>query len=455
MSTLYLDQVGGVSGDMLLATLLDLGLDLEELDGALRGLGLEEFRLERQAVTRHGYDATRLLVHLEPVPEHTHEHVQGHEHQHEPPHPHEHPHAHPHPHGPGHTHTHGHTHAHEHVHPHEGSASHSHRHYRQIVAMIEGAPLPERVRRRALDVFRRLGEAEAAVHRIPLEEVHFHEVGAVDSIVDIVGVCWGLDRLGVTRLHASPFVLGRGRVEMAHGRWPVPAPATLRLIEGFPCEFHDLAGETVTPTGAALLTTLADQFGAGLSLVPRRTGAGAGSREWPDRPNILRGILGDESVPAGEEFESDRVETLETTLDDATPQLVAALSMQLLDAGALDVWTTPVGMKKGRSGVNLSVLATAGTGARLARIIFSESPTLGIRHRIESRWILSRHFARVATPWGEIRVKIARLPGGNQKQSPEFEDCLRVAREAGVPLAEIMAFARVATPLNDPDSAGV
>lgn len=466
MSTLYLEQVGGVSGDMLLATLLDLGLDLAELDAAVRGLGLTEFRLERQAVTRHGYDATRVVVHLTAgeapgvsvapargsTPpqghEHSHEPGQGHAHTHahEHPHAHEHAHEHPHEHEHEHPHTHAHAHAHEHQHPH--AHEHAHRRYRDIVALIEGSTLSESVRGRALAVFRRLGEAEAGVHRIPLEDVHFHEVGAVDSIVDIVGVCWGLERLGITRLCSSPFVLGRGRVTMAHGAWPVPAPATLRLLEGFACEFVDLAGETVTPTGAALLTTLADQVGGGLGLVPRRTGAGAGSRDWPDRPNILRGILGDERLAA------DRVEVLETAVDDATPQVVSALTRQLLEAGALDVWTTPIGMKKGRTGLLLTVLAVEGQGAGLAERIFLETPTLGIRHRVENRWILGRQRARVATPWGDVLVKIAHLPDGKRKQSGEFDDCLRVAREVGVPVAEILAAARVGTPLSDPDPGG-
>lgn len=454
MSTLYLEQVGGVSGDMLLATLLDLGLDLAELDTAVRALGLTEFRLERQAVTRHGYDATRLVVHLTAgeapgvAPSHGHEHA--HEHPHAHPHPHEHPHPHPHKHDHPHP-----PRAHgepeppdDHAPAHGHGPGHAHRRYRDIVALIEGSPLSEAVRGRALAVFRRLGEAEASVHRIPLDEVHFHEVGAVDSIVDIVGVCWGLERLGVTRLCTSPFVLGRGRVSMAHGAWPVPAPATLKLLEGFACEFHDLAGETVTPTGAALLTTLADQVGEGLGLVPRRTGAGAGSREWPDRPNILRGILGDAPLSG------ERVEVLETALDDATPQVISALTRQLLEVGALDVWTTPIGMKKGRTGLLLTVLAVEGQGAGLAERIFLETPTLGIRHRVESRWILGRQRAHVATPWGKVLVKIAHLPGGKQKQSGEFDDCLRVAREAGVPVTEILAAARVGTPLPEPDPEG-
>ena len=445
MSLLYLDQVGGVSGDMLLATLLDLGLDLSELDAALRGLGVTGFALERRAVTRHGYDATRFLVQLAGAEGDGLAHDPSHGH---PPGPHEHMHSHPHE----HPHTHPHSHPHE---PGEGeaphpvsvpSAAHEHRGFRDIVALIEGSTLSSAVRRRAVAVFRRMGEAEAAVHRVPIDQVHFHEVGALDSIVDIVGFCWGLERLGVTRLYSSPFVLGRGRAAMAHGQWPVPAPATLRLLEGFPCEFHDLVGETVTPTGAALVTTLADGVGERVSLVPRRSGAGAGSREWPDRPNILRGVLGERPAPG------DRVDVLETALDDANPQVIAALTRQLLAAGALDAWITPIGMKKGRSGLLLTVLAPEGEGKRLGQLIFSETPTLGIRYRLENRWILRRQGGRVATPWGDIRVKIAWLPDGKQKQSPEFEDCLRVAEEAGVPLAEIMASARVGTPLPDPDS---
>lgn len=270
--------------------------------------------------------------------------------------------------------------------------------------------------------------------------MHFHEVGAVDSIVDIVGVAFALEELGVEALYSSPFVFGRGTVAMAHGTWPVPAPATLRLTEGRPVEMTTLQGETVTPTGAALVVALADGIGEGIPFSLERTGTGAGSRDPDDRPNIVRALLG------RREPGRDVIEVLETTVDDLTPQRVARLAGLLLAAGALDVWTTPVIMKKGRPGHLLTVLAAEGAGDGFEALLFRESTTLGVRRRREGRRALPRRSGVVDTPWGEVAVKVADLPGGGTRVVPEFDICQRVSLDTGVPLEDIYDAARRGDP---------
>jgi uncharacterized protein (TIGR00299 family) protein len=418
VKVLYLDQVGGVSGDMLLGTLVGLGVDPAAMERALASLGAGEIRLVTSTVERAGFPATHVSVLTEETAPAGHD--QGHAHEHE----------------RSHTHDHTHDHSHPHQHP------HAHRSFTDIVTLIQASGLPEPVVRNAIAVFRRLGEAEAAVHGTGLEEVHFHEVGALDSIADIVGACWGLNELGVEAIASSPFLIGRGQVRMAHGTWPAPAPATLKLLEGQAVRLTDLEGETVTPTGAALIVTLAGSIGGEIPMTIRSTAAGAGSREWPDRPNVLRGYLG-ESVDGA--FAADEVEVIEAAIDDMSPELMAHLATALFEAGAVDVYGVPALMKKGRPGHVVTVLATAGTGRALAECLFRESTTLGVRHRREKRWILERYFLRVETPWGIVSVKCAKLPGGSIRAQPEFEDCARLAREAGVPLIDVMEAARKAT----------
>lgn len=389
MSLLYLEQVGGVSGDMFLGALAGLGVDMAAMEEDLRRLGLPGLRLEVTPVERNGIPATRVRVLVEEA----------------------------------------------------ASGGHAHRACSDILEMIRGSGLPAPVVEKAAAVFDRLATVEGRVHGIPPETVQFHEVGAADSIADIVGSCWGLHRLGVTRLVSSPFLFGHGEVRMAHGAWPVPAPATLLLAEGHPVRFVDLAGETVTPTGAALIAVLASSIGTPGPMHLLRSAAGAGEREWPDRPNILRALLGaaDESAPAPGE-----VEILETAVDDLTPQVAARTVAALLEAGARDAVIVPAIMKKGRPGFQITVVAGPGDGERLAGLLFAESTTLGIRFRRESRWVLPRRTVRVGTPWGEVSVKLSTLPDGSVRVTPEYEECLSVGRTGGVPVQAVLDAARCA-----------
>jgi uncharacterized protein (TIGR00299 family) protein len=402
MRHLHIEQVGGVSGDMLLGLLVDLGLDPAELEGVLANLGAPGLRLEVARIESRGLPATRVRIRIDGRPA---EQAPG----------------------PG------------------ATRAHSHRHYTEVVRLISAAGLPEPVREAALRVFRRLGEAEAFVHGTTLERVHFHEVGEWDSIADVVGCAFGLHRLGVDRLTSGPFVLGHGEIEMAHGRWPVPAPATVRLCEGFPTRVVDLAGETVTPTGAALLTTLAD-FPAELPAARLlTTGAGAGEREWPDRPNVVRGFLlelQDAAGPTG--IEREEVTILTATIDDMTPQTLGALTASLLNDEVLDVTLQPVQMKKGRPGVEIHVLVRPPEEGRIARRILEESTTLGVRVRRESRFVLTRRILPVELSEGRVAVKFTRRPGGRWSATPEFDDCQKISQRTGEPLHYVVDRAREA-----------
>jgi hypothetical protein len=314
-----------------------------------------------------------------------------------------------------------------------------HRTLLEILRMIRESGLPPRVVQDSVDVFERLGRAEAEVHGIPIEHVHFHEVGAFDSIVDIVGTCWGLHHLDVTRLESSPFVMGHGEVAMAHGVWPVPAPATVRLVRGHPVRFVNLEGETVTPTGAALVTTLARSVGTELSMRLTKVACGAGTRQWPDRPNVLRAFLGEDFSP---ELPEDTVEVLEAVIDDMTPQALARTQEALLESGALDVTVTPLLMKKGRPGFCLTVLAPLSEAGRLASRVFKESTTIGIRRRMERRWVLSRRVEEVVTTWGAVPVKVSKLPAQGLRVTPEFDSCAHLAKLHGVEVTRVVEEAK-------------
>ena len=310
----------------------------------------------------------------------------------------------------------------------------SHRHLPHILKMIEAAPaLPERTKRNASAVFRRLGEAEAAVHQVPIEKVHFHEVGAADSIIDIVGACLALDLLGVDTLVCSPMNLGSGTVNTEHGLLPVPAPATAALVKGKPVYARGPAMELTTPTGAAVVTTLATDFGP---MPPMRIfsgGYGAGTRDFPDQPNVLRALLG-EASGAGE---ATAITVIEANIDDLSPQILGYAMERLLDAGALDVTLQPIEMKKNRPGTLLRVLSKPEDRDRLTEIIFAETSTLGLRMYGAERRVQSRRWVEVATSHGAVRMKVA----GDGAYAPEFEDCRRLAIETGAPLKQIIAEA--------------
>jgi uncharacterized protein (TIGR00299 family) protein len=416
MRIAYLDCFSGISGDMLLGAMVDAGLPLEILEQTAASLNIG-VRLEARKVMRAGIAGTKVDIITSETSDHDHEHT------------HEHGHSHHH----GHHH---HEHTHDHAHDHGHSHAHEHRSLSTILAIIAAAPLEEAVKGRASAAFRLLGEAEAAIHSIPVEQVHFHEVGAVDTIVDIVCAVAGAAHLGIDRWMASPLNVGSGTVECAHGTLPVPAPATLKLLGDAPVYASGLPMERVTPTGATILRMLGVEYA---SLPPFRvqsSGYGAGGRDTPGQPNLLRLIIGEAeaSEPA-----TEPIAILETVIDDSTPQLLAYVSDLLLESGAWDVYRIPVQMKKGRTGVQLTVLCAPDRLADLRDILFRETTTIGAHWRIENKLALKREFAAVETPLGTVRIKVASSASGHVlNAAPEYEDCRRIAAENKVPLKHVM-----------------
>jgi pyridinium-3,5-bisthiocarboxylic acid mononucleotide nickel chelatase len=375
----YLDAFSGISGDMLVGALADAGADRRVLVDALDSLQTGA-TLSFESVKRGAIAATKF-------------HVQA-------------------------------------------AESQTHRHLAQILAMIQDAALPERARENAAAVFERLAEAEAGVHQVAVEQVHFHEVGAVDSIADIVGACVAFELLGVTAIVCSPLNVGSGLTETAHGILPVPAPATAVLLEGKPIYAEGPAVELTTPTGAALAVTLARDFGVLPPMRIRHTGYGAGSHDFAGRANVLRVILGEEIAP----HEATTIAVLEANIDDLSPQILAYAMDRLLEKGALDVTLQPIEMKKGRSAILLRVLARPEDREELAGIIFAETSTLGLRIYAAERRVQARRWVEIETPHGKVRMKIA----GNGAYAPEYEDCRRLAQQSGTPLKEIIAEANFA-----------
>jgi hypothetical protein len=310
-----------------------------------------------------------------------------------------------------------------------------HRHLRHVVDLLGAADLDDSVRERASEVFTRLAEAEAEVHGSTVEQVHFHEVGAVDALVDVVGAIEGLRALGVDEVYASPLRLGRGVVRSEHGLIPVPAPATALLVRGAPVEMPDIEAELVTPTGAALITTLVRRWLPPPAFRMERIGVGAGQRDLREQPNVLRVLLGEVDGAPG--FGWRRVAVLETALDDENPQFVAALVPRLLEQGALDAMVAPTTMKKGRPGLWLVVIAEPSQAHALARQILTETSSLGVRFRIDERLELEREAIEVETPFGRVAVKVAEVPGLGPRAAPEFESVRTAAEKAGRPLREV------------------
>jgi len=380
----YFDCASGASGDMLLGAVVDLGLPIETLRQELAGLRLPGYRLEASRVRRAGLAATKVDVLVDP-------------------------------------------------------GDKPHRHLGDILALLDASSLRPADRERAAALFRRLAEAEAAVHGTSSEKVHFHEVGAVDSIVDIVGGVVALRWLGSTRFVASPLNLGSGTVSMSHGTFPVPPPATARLVQGVPV-YSDGEGELLTPTGALLVTAYAGGYGPLPPMRIEKVGHGAGGRETKGRPNVLRLVLGQEDARAT----GERVLVLETELDDAAPQILGPLLETLLAKGALDAFFTPVQMKKGRPGVLVTVIAPPTARDVVEEVLFRETTTLGVRRQEWERTVLEREVARVDTAYGPIRVKIGRRRGVVYNVWPEFDDCVRAAGERGVAVKEVIAAALAA-----------
>lgn len=390
MRTAYFDLVGGAAGDMLTAALVDAGAPLDDLRKGLAGLAIEPFEWVATRRRAAGWlDALHLDVRATPG--------------HEPP----------------------------------------HRHLSDVLRILEGAALPPRALARSRRVFEALAVAEARVHGTTPDEVHFHEVGALDAIVDVAGACLALELLGVDRVECSPLPLARGVTRAEHGALPLPAPAVLFLAEasGALVEGREGGKEHVTPTGAAILCALADRFGPPPPMRLERVGHGAGTRDGPGLPNVVRVILGstpDASTPG-------EIVVLEVNLDDETPERVAHLAHALLERGAIDAFLTPVTMKKGRPGVLLTALADPARAGLLEELILRESGTLGVRRRREERTTLPRRTVEVQTIYGRVRVKLAQRPDGRTTAKPEHDDCARVAVEKDVPLADVVrAAARAA-----------
>ncbi|MCE9637630.1 MAG: nickel pincer cofactor biosynthesis protein LarC [Planctomycetes bacterium] len=427
MKDLYLDCFSGVAGDMLVGALLDLGAPFEAVRDGLAKLGVSGDRLERRTVVRHAIAATKFEVVLD-----GHEHADpgafahpagsGHEHSHADGHTHSHP------------HDHGHAHDHDHETPHAHGAA---RGLREIRALLTAADLPLRVRDRALASFSLLAAAEGRVHGMPPEDVHFHEVGAVDAICDIVGTCLALEALDVDRIFVGPLRTGSGFVKCAHGTMPIPAPGALNCLDGFDVRFEQGRGELVTPTGACLVGALA-KSGAPAGFVVERTGYGAGTRDPADAPNVLRAVLGRAESP------EESVIEISTNLDHVAPTQIAVAMDAAFAAGALDVFVVPCTMKKGRPAHLFVALATDGTRAAVERAIFRETGTLGVRRTRTDRTVLARSFATVVTPWGDVRVKIGTHCGETTSRVPEFEDCRALAARAGVAVAAVLDAARAA-----------
>ncbi len=400
MRIAYFDCFSGVAGDMILGALVDAGVPLTVLKEAVAALGLPGLEVEAKKVMRGGFAATKVNVL-------TGEPFRGAD--------------------PGLVDA-GH------------GRHHDHRSLRDILEILRQSRLPDATRQQATAIFTRLAAAEAAVHGTSPEAVRFHEVGARDAIADVVGAVAGLAALGADRVEASPLNLGGGRIATAHGTLPVPAPGTLELLKGIPCYASEVEAELTTPTGAAILATVASAFGPPPLLTVRAVGYGAGTRELSGQPNCLRLIVGD-SPEAGA---TDEVAVLEANIDDMSPQLFEPLMEDLFAAGALDVYLTPVIMKKSRPATVLTVLAEAGAEGRIAPLILRGSTTFGLRLSRRGRLKLTREIRTVETPYGPVAVKTGRLGERTVQVSPEFEDCRRVAASAGVPIREVLEAARAA-----------
>jgi pyridinium-3,5-bisthiocarboxylic acid mononucleotide nickel chelatase len=420
----YFDCASGASGDMVLGALVDLGLPLDRLRTELAKLPLTGYRLEARKVERAGIQATKVHVVVEGETGKTDGGKNGQTDGH----------AHGHADVDEHDHAHDHDHDHDHDHAHE---AHPHRGLREILRMIETSGLDAGVKERSSVLFRRLGEAEASVHGIDVEKVTFHEVGAVDSIVDVVGAVIGLGWLDVDRFLASPLNVGSGTVKIAHGVYPVPPPATLQLVSGVPI-YGKGKGELLTPTGALLVTAHATGYGPLPALRPEGVGYGAGTKDTPGRPNVLRLIVGEEVVADGE---GHRVTVIEAEMDDMSPQLFGPLLDRLLATGALDAFYTPVQMKKGRPGVLLTVIAERERRTAIEELLFAETTTLGVRWQEWERTVLDRESIAVETEFGSVAVKVGRREGRVYNVQPEFDDCLTLARAASRPVKEVWAAA--------------
>jgi uncharacterized protein (TIGR00299 family) protein len=391
MRIAYLDCASGISGDMMLGSLLDAGVDLATVQAGIDSLGLPSCQLAVAETKKCGFRALQLTVVHEP--------------------------------------------------------EHKHRHLHHIDAMIDGSVLTDSQKTLAKKIFLRLAEAEAKVHGSTIQKVHFHEVGAVDSIADIVGSAIAWDLLGVDKIVCSPIPTGTGFVEIAHGRCAIPAPATGELLKGVPLAASNVEGELTTPTGAAIVAAMVDDFGPLPAMTLERIGYGAGQKDFA-HPNLLRLLVGTATSIPGK-FASDTITLLETNLDDATGETIGHCVALLWQAGALDIATTPLVMKKNRPGVLFQVQCKTNDAERLAEIIFRETTALGLRHANLERWILPRRKVVASTPYGEIAGVVAELPGGGERFSPEYDSCVVAAEQHKVALFDVQNAANAAFKAGD------
>ena len=381
MKHAYFDCFSGISGDMTIGALLDAGVSIEQLRSELQRLNVPGWELTAEKVWKNGMAATHAKVHAQDTT--------------------------------------------------------THRSLSAILGILEKSSLAPNVKDRAAAIFNKLGEAEATVHDVPLEKIHFHEVGAIDAIVDIVGSCIGFAALGIDSFACSALNVGGGTAKMAHGVLPVPAPATARLLLGKPTYSNGVQNEMVTPTGAAIVATLCSNFGPQPPMSVTAIGYGAGTADLEGQPNVLRLMVGDAAEKRAA-AKSETIRVLEANLDDMNPQIYGYFLEKALAAGALDVFTTPVQMKKNRPGMLVTVLCKPEDEARFHEMFFAETTTLGVRCYTAERRVLARQWETVHTAFGEVRIKVARLNGHIQQASPEFEDCRKLAEAQNVPLHRIM-----------------
>lgn len=417
---LYFDCFNGASGDMVLGALLDAGLPLEELRRALGSLAIEGASVSATRVLRAGVSATKFVAEEHGHNTHTHEHDH-------------------HDHTPGHAHDHDHEHKHSHA-PAAVAHHHAHRSLAEINRLIERSALSPAAQDRAKALFHRLGEAEAAIHQIPIEKIHLHEVGALDSIIDIVGAVFALEWFHADRISSSPLNVGGGMVQSAHGHFPVPAPATVKLLGGVPVYSSGVQSELVTPTGALLVTSYATSYGPVPAMTIDRVGYGAGDRDLSNTPNVLRVLIGKST----DQPHTEHIVVLQCEIDDMNPQLFGMVMERLYAAGALEVYFASVQMKKNRPGTLLTILARPEQREELSAIVFRETTTIGVRYHDVLRERLEREMVAVDTPLGTVRFKVARLGDTIVNAAPEFEDCLRIASERSVPVKDVQAAANKA-----------
>ena len=421
MKTLYLDIFSGISGDMFLGAMVDLGVDFDALEAELKKLKLEGYTLSANRRQKCAIDGVKFDVHLADGGEGDHSHSHSHDHSHE------------------HSHSHDHEHSHEHSHGSDDGHGHS-RNFAQISEMIHKSTLSDWVKQKSVAVFQRVANAEGKIHGMPPFEVHFHEVGAVDSIVDIVGGCIALELLGKPRVRSGPVIEGTGFIMCAHGRFPIPAPATLNILaeRGVAITQCEEPNELITPTGAALIAEFAEDFGPMQNLTPEKVGFGLGTRDCETRPNVLRAVLGKETTSTGgNDWETDTISVLETNLDDISSEVLGDFVERALKAGALDVIHTAIQMKKNRPGVQLSVLCAEGDADKFSEMILRETSAFGVRRTLTERRKLQRETKTVSTPHGEVTVKLGLLNGEVVQVAPEYESCRAIAAQADVPLKAV------------------